>query len=191
MIKISKALENGEYVIGLFIDFSKAFDTINYDILYCKLNHYGIRGCMLDWFKSYLTDRKQYVYYNGHASSMQNISCGLPQGSILGPLLFLIYVNDLATVSEYIFSILFADDTNMFMSDKDPQVLEQKFNSELQKIFEWIQTNKLSLNIKKTQFMLFYGRKSIGYMPNIMINGSSLSRTQCVKFLGIMVDEHH
>ena len=137
--RISKALENGDFVIGLFLDFSKAFDTINYHILFAKLHHYGIRGCLLDWFKSYLTDRKQYVYYNGYSSSTQTVTCGVPQGSILGPLLFLIYVNDLATVSEHIFSILFADDTNMFMCGKNVQLLEEKFNAEMGKVFEWIQ----------------------------------------------------
>ena len=125
--RISKALENGDSVIGLFLDFSKAFNTINYHILFAKLYHYGIRVCLLDWFKSYLTDRKQYVYYNGYSSSTQTVTCGVPQGSILGPLLFLIYVNDLATVSEHIFSILFADDTNMFMCGKNVQLLEEIF----------------------------------------------------------------
>ena len=123
--KISKALENGDFVIGLFLDFSKAFDTINYHILFAKLYHCGIRGCLLDWFKSYLTDRKQYVYYNGYSSSMQRVTCGVPQGSILGPLLFLIYMKDQATVSEQIFSILFADATKMFMCGKNVQLLEQ------------------------------------------------------------------
>ena len=187
--KISKALENGDYVIGLFLDFSKAFDTINFDMLLDKLDHYGIRGCSLDWFRSYLTDRKQYVYYNGVSSTMRTTSCGVPQGSILGPLLFLIYVNDLATVSEYIFSILFADDTNMFMSGKNMQELEQKFNSEMIKVFQWIETNKLSLNIKKTQFMLFHGKRIVDHVPNIVINGIAISSTKSIKFLGVMVDD--
>ena len=116
--KVSKALENGEYALGLFIDFSKAFDTINYDILFTKLFHYGVRGCALKWFKSYLTNRKQYVVYNDTSSSLKPIVCGVPQGSILGPLLFLIYVNDLAYVSNDLFMIMFADDTNALVSNK-------------------------------------------------------------------------
>ena len=181
--KIAKALEYGDFVIGLFLDFSKAFDTIDYHILLAKLYHYGIRGCLLDWFKSYLTDRKQYVYYNGYSSSRQTVTCGVPQGSIRGPLLFLIYVNDQATVSEHIFSMLFADDANMFMCGKNVQLLEEKFNAEMGKVFEWIQIDKLSLNIKKTQFMFFHGRRYVDYVPNILINDWPVSKTDCVKFL--------
>ena len=116
--KISKAIENGEFVLGLFLDFSKAFDTVNYDILFMKLEHYGIRGCCLQWFKSYLIDRVQYVSYNNHDSSTKPVKCGVPQGSILGPLLFLIYVNDLSSVSSALLDIMFADDTNVFLIEK-------------------------------------------------------------------------
>ena len=105
--KISDALENGEYVLGLFLDFSKAFDTVNHDILFLKLENYGIRGVALEMLKSYLSNRYQYVVYNDVESEKQKISCGVPQGSILGPLLFLLY---LAHVSTILFSLLFADD---------------------------------------------------------------------------------
>ena len=88
MDKLMNAIENGEYVIGIFLDFSKAFDTVNHDILQEKLEHYGIRGCALSWFMSYLSNRPQYVTYNGTTSMSQTIKCGVPQGSLLGPLLF-------------------------------------------------------------------------------------------------------
>ena len=100
--------------MGLFIDLSKAFDTVNHDILLAKLEFYGVRGVALQWFKSYLSCRTQFVQYNGYNSSSKYIKCGVPQGSILGPLLFLLYINDLCNVSKALDFILFADDTNIF-----------------------------------------------------------------------------
>ena len=114
--KISQSIDEREYSIGIFIDLSKAFDTINHDILFQKLEYYGIRGVALNWFKDYLTNRKQYVSYNNACSSLMDITCGVPQGSILGPLLFIIYVNDIVHCSSILYFILFADDspTNIF-----------------------------------------------------------------------------
>ena len=116
--RISNALENGEYVLGLFLDFSKAFDTVNHDILFNKLECLGIRDTPLQWFKSYLLDMEQYMIYNETCSSYKTISCGVPQGSILGTLLSLLYIDDLTNVSNVLFSLLFADDSNMFVSGK-------------------------------------------------------------------------
>ena len=121
--KLIESLDRGEYVIGIFLDFSKAFHTVDHKILLQKLYHYGIRGPAYDWFYSYLTDRKQYVTYNGISSNTKNVMCGAPQGSILGPLLFLVYINNLCSVCEYATPILFADDTNLFCSGKDLQTI--------------------------------------------------------------------
>ena len=116
--KISNSLDTGEYVLGLFLDFTKAFDTVNHAILLQKLENLGVRGILLNWFESYLSNRSQYVDHSGISSELKYIHCGVPQGSILGPLLFLLYINDLSYVYSLLFSLLFADDSNMFYQVK-------------------------------------------------------------------------
>jgi len=145
--KISSALDNGELAVGVFLDLSKAFD---HSILFDKLEHCGIRGLSLKWVKSYFSNRLQFVGYNGHVSSRNNISCGVPQGSILGPLFFLLYINDINNASKILQLILFADDTNVFLSHKDADCLANILNTELNKLSIWFRANKLSLNQKKT-----------------------------------------
>ena len=112
--RIRKSMENKKVGVGLFLDLSKAFDTINHKILISKMEHYGIRGVSLNWFKSYLTNRKQYTFINGISSTIEFIMCGVPQGSVLGPLLFLLYINDLPNISKILDFFLFADDTNIY-----------------------------------------------------------------------------
>ena len=124
-------MENGEIVIGVFLDFSKAFDTVDHSILLSKLNHYGIRGIAHNWFESYLCNRKQFVTYNGVQSTMKTIKCGVPQGSILGPLLFLIYINDLVNICNHTAPFLFADDTNLFKHGTDLNDIVESLNLEM------------------------------------------------------------
>ena len=153
--KVSKAIDDSKHTLGIFLDLSKAFDTIDHDILLYKLSYYGIRGTSLQWFRSYLSNRSQYVSINGINSNSRNLSYGVPQGSILGPLLFLIYINDFTKSSEELSFILFADDSNIFCSHSNLNYLVNKVNIELKSVANWLNVNKLSLNIAKTNFMLF------------------------------------
>ena len=204
--KISTALEKGEYVLGLFLDFSKAFDTVDHAILFEKLEYYGVNDISLNWFKSYLNNRYQYVEYNGTKSSQMKITCGVPQGSILGPLLFLIYINDLADASTKLFALMFADDSNMFISGTNINELINTMNEEMIKIVEWLRVNKLSLNLKKTHFIIFRRNRSKttnensnnnnnNNLPNkekinnLVIDNVIIERKTKTKFLGVILDE--
>ena len=139
--------------------FSKEFDIVDHNILLQKLDIYGMRGLALKWFGSYLSNRMQYVTYNSIKSEREVIKCGVPQGSILGPLLFLIYINDLATVSRNCLPILFADDTNIFLTGKNLSELTEFPNEDLVNIEEWLRCNRLSLNVLKTNYMIFTTKK--------------------------------
>ena len=152
--KITEAVDNDKFTAGVFLDLSKAFDTIDHTILLDKLYHYGFRGITHKWFEDYLSNRKQYVYYNGVPSQQQNLTCGVPQGSILGPLLFIIYVNDIHLITDSLDVISFADDTNLFYSHNQFNVIEEVFNKELVNVNRWFQVNKLSVNAKKSNYMV-------------------------------------
>ena len=186
--KIMNSLNNGDIVLGLFLDFSKAFDCVNHEILIRKMSKYGIRGLCLDWFIDYLSQRKQYVLYNGNKSCEQIISCGVPQGSILGPVLFLLYINDLPNISEKLFTILYADDSNIFLVGKNAEVLIRTLNNEMYKLINWLNANQLCLNIDKTQYMFFSLRKHISCNLHVTMNNQNIKRVDCVKFLGIYID---
>jgi hypothetical protein len=190
--QISTKLDSGKVTIGVFIDLSKAFDTINHKILIDKLELYGVRGISLQWFKNYLTNRKQYVCVNNTVNSRINeLICGVPQGSILGPLLFLIYINDIVKVSPILNMILFADDTNLFISGENLIETVTTLNCELCKLSNWFKVNKLSLNIKKTNYMIFQNRrKKIELIPEVVIDNCKINSVTCSKFLGVIINEN-
>ena len=142
--QISKSLSEGKFSMGIFIDLSKAFDTVDHQILLNKLAHLGIRGIPLQWFTSYLSERKQYVHINDYDSKLKYVKCGVTQGSILGSLLFLIYVNDMPNCSKILGFILFADDTNIFYAHNDIKTLIETVNSELKFLSNWFRANRLS-----------------------------------------------
>ena len=152
--------------------------------------------CMfLEWFKNYLDNRKQYISIeNGENTKYETITCGVPQGSILGPLLFLLYVNDISNCSEILDFILFADDTNIFYSHNNIKTLFENVNEELQKLHNWILANKLSLNLQKTKYSIFHKQGKCEDLPlkfpNLIIDNIEIKRETTMKFLGVLLDEH-
>jgi len=187
---ITTSLDKKLCTVGLFLDLSKAFDTLDHKILVSKLNNYGIRGVANSWIQNYLHDRNQYVVFNQQSSSTSPITCGVPQGSILGPLLFLLYINDLPKCSPNLQFIMFADDTNIIYSDTSQKSLELTLNKELKTISDWFKLNKLSLNVKKTNFMIFRNKYSRSHTSNIQlkIDDKIIDQVNITKFLGVLID---
>ncbi len=187
--QLSKKLEDKNYTVGVFLDLSKAFDTVNHNILVKKMELYGIRGVSLAWFRSYLSNRHQYVSYQQCKSNQLPMVCGVPQGSILGPLLFIIYINDLVKVSSFLDYLLFADDTNAFSAHKSIQNLTSMTNCELSKLSIWLAVNKLSVNTDKTNFMVIKPyQRPIQSDVRIELGGCPLNCVNNTKFLGVQLN---
>ena len=179
----------GDIVITLLIDLKKAFDTIDHRILLRKLYSYGIRGTMFKWIESYLTGRSQYVIFDGKVSETRSIKCGVPQGSILGPLLFILSVNDMCNVSPILFKILYADDTCVLISGNHLNNLIKMLNIELISLNNWFKANKLSLNTKKSFFMIFHrSRIKPNVINKVVIDNHDLTQVKSAKYLGVIID---
>lgn len=186
-----------DFTLGIFIDLTKAFDTCSIDILLYKLSTYGFRGVSNEWFRSYLTGRKQFTSIRGVNSSLKDILCGVPQGSILGPLLFIILINDLPNASSF-FKLLYADDTTLKMAGSNLVQLYNDANIELEKLADWFRANKLTLNISKTKYILFRDKKHFVNFEdlNLKIDNEKIDRIgegceeEFFKFVGMRLDEH-
>ena len=189
--KISTNLNNRLLTAGIFLDLSKAFDTLDHTTLIHKLEFYGIRGIALKWFKSYLSNRNQVVQIGNIISSPLQLQTGVPQGSNLGPLLFIIYINDMHSCINSGHTIHFADDTCLLYTSNSIRGLQNQLNKELGQINDWLVSNKLSLNVHKSKCILFHSK----YKPiqqatlNVVIDNSSVEVVKSTNFLGIQIDE--
>ncbi len=210
---IGEALNGGKYCIGIFLDLRKAFDTCSHEILLKKLSNLGVRDMALDWFRSYLSNRMQKVDVNGHLSELLSISCGVFQGSILGPILFLCYINDIFSASD-LATFLFADDTTCLAENNNLSDLIDYVNSELNKLAVWFKANRMAVNVSKTNYIIFHtrGKKTDLNGKSVVFNSNDPNSThvdpnliqilervhdnhidpkmQSFKLLGVFLDEH-
>ena len=185
---VYNSLNNNQFVGAAFLDLSKAFDTISHDILISKLQYYGIRGKCLDLISSYLSNRSQYVFVNGIKSRLKPISFGVPQGSILGPLLFVLYINDLPSIFKYSKCLLYADDTTLFYNHTNLKILCNRISSDMYIIYNWFTANKLIVNESKTRFVIFTN-KCVPSDTSITINNTIILATSNHDFLGVVLDK--
>ena len=186
------AFNDGKCIIGVFIDFSKAFDTIDHEILLEKLKLFNFNKSAINWIKSFLSSRTQQTQIESVLSQPKIISCGVPQGSILGPTLFLIYINDLCNVLTTLTPILYADDTSLFVESRDLNSLTSSINIDLKNLFNWCLHNKLTINLKKTAYIILKNPQNKYQFANnsIFIDKTAIDQVFTIKFLGVFIDTH-
>ena len=188
---IKSFIDKGNYIGGVFIDLQKAFDILNHDILLQKLMHYGFRGNSQSLIRSFLSNRKQFVSINEFDLSHIDITCGVPQGSTLGPLLFLFYINDLNFSLNKAISSHFADDTCIMFGTQKLKTLETVLSCDLKQISDWLKANRLSLKVKKSKLILFQKKRSTFVTNSITIklDGCKLDPTDNIQYLGVYIDK--
>ena len=188
--KLSYAIDEGKLIAGIFLNLSKAFDTVDHSIIISKLEHYGIRGIALQWFKNYLLNRYQIVKFKNSQSEKKRLNAVYLKGLFWAHFYFYLYVNDIFKSSEKLSFILFADDTNIFYQHEDIKVMTETLNNELNKVNLWLQANKLSLNIKKTNIIILKTKRKKTGNIIVKINDNEIKHVESTKFLGICIDSN-
>ena len=182
-------MEKGKFCGAVFLDLRKAFDTVDHEILLTKLSKVGINPSTLQWFQSYLSNRKQRTSCGNELSDSLPITVGVPQGSILGPLLFIIYIDNLPTAVTYYKMLLYADDTVIYCYNSNLQDLEKELNEDLLIIAKWLNDNKLTINLEKTKCMLIGSNRKLGNTKTLLVSISNyeISNVNCFKYLGVIL----
>ena len=187
--KVYDALNSKDHNISVLIDLKSAFDTVNIPILLNKLELYGVRGVALSWMRNYLQNRQFQVKYNGNLSSIRSVNIGLPQGSLIGPICFITYINDLPLVSDKLFSTLYADDTNFSYVGKNFSSMVGVLNTELEKVNKWTKANRLTINASKTELLIFTNKTNYSNENDkIYLDGVTLHPSDHTRFLGVVID---
>ena len=189
---IYQGVDGGSVCGVVSLDLAKAFDTVDHKILVDKLQALGFRYGAKTWFQSYLSDRCQQTIVEGHLSSPKQINCGVPQGSILGPLLFICYINDLVNHCHFCKPYLYADDSALCYVDPDPKTVDICLQADLDRLSSWFKVNKLSVNCSKTNCILFTSQRSSqkNYQMSLKLNGEALKQVSNIKYLGLLLDQH-
>uniref|UniRef100_A0A4W5P3U4 Reverse transcriptase domain-containing protein n=1 Tax=Hucho hucho TaxID=62062 RepID=A0A4W5P3U4_9TELE len=185
-----KSMDDGKLVGAVLLDFSAAFDVIDHELLLGKLKCYGFKDAALSWMESYLSRRRQKVFFNGSFSNSKDIHCGVPQGSCLGPLLYSIFTNDLPSVMNKARVVMYADDSTIYSAASECNELTNVLSSELRMVSEWVDMNKLVLNISKTKCIVFGSRYMLADDPllNLAINRIHVEQVKKTKLLGVILD---
>jgi len=188
--KWKEAVDKGMVIVAVFLDLKRAFETIDRQILLKKLHHYGITENEYNWFKSYLDDRYQKTGFNGVMSTLRKVTLGVPQGSVLGPILFVLYINDIVLAVKHSSVNLFADDTLLSIVGTNLEECLAKMNEDLNSLAEWLNSNKLKLNLEKTKYMIITSRRTeAASNTNLKIYGENIQRAQNIKYLGVTIDQ--